>query len=238
MHYLQRATGIALTLALLSCPAGAADEVGARGPLVQLLLGVLELDDQTGDWDEISDEEVDVDFSSLPSGSVEVEYTYGGEQVEWGINSGGSVAWKSDDTRFSGGFTGETGGVIRVDLDNSLLLVELHLGGFVRAQLRQGVSVYAAAGPMVMYGEHDVEDEEVEATPQPLDQGTVVLTNSDDNDINIGGYARAGIEFEIAKDQLVGLGVRYMYTKLDFEKTVGELDIKGPQYGLTFTARF
>ena len=230
---------VALAVSALLVLPGAvcADEKG-QGPLVQLLLGVLELDDQSGEWEEISDNDVDVDFSSLPSGSLEVEYTYGGEQVQWGINSGGSLAWKSDDTRFSGGFTGDTGAVIRVDLDNSLLLVELHLGGFVRAQLSQLVSVYAAAGPMVMYGEHDVEDESVEPAPAPNSQGTVVITHSDDNDVNIGAYARAGIEFEIGQNQLVGLGVRYMRTELDFDKTIGELDIEGPQYGLTFTARF
>ena len=226
----------AAMLTLMSFPASADEE--AQGPLVQLLLGVLELDDQQGEWQEISDDDVDVDFSSLPSGSVEVEYTYGGDRVQWGLNSGGSLAWKSDDTRFSGGFSGETGGVIRVDLDNSLLLVELHLGGFLRAQLSQLVSVYAAAGPMVMFGEHEVEDENVDETPTPTAQGTVVISNSDDSDINIGAYARAGVEFEIGKNQWVGLGVRYMRTKLDFDKTIGELDIEGPQYGLTFTARF
>ena len=68
--------------------------------MMQAFLGSLKLDDQSGDWDEVSEEEVEVEFpSSLPSGGVEAEYAYGGETLKWGINSGGSIAWKSSDTR-------------------------------------------------------------------------------------------------------------------------------------------
>ncbi len=90
--------------------------------MMQAFIGSLKLDDQTAQWDEVGDGEVDVAFpSSIPSGGVEAEYTYGGTLLKWGINSGGSIAWKSSDTRISGGFSNETGGVIRVDIDNSLI---------------------------------------------------------------------------------------------------------------------
>ena len=207
-------------------------------PLFQVFLGVLELDDQTGEWDEISDDNVDVDFSSLPSGGIEAEYVFYRNWVHLGLNSGGSIAWKNDDTKFSGGVTNENGGTLRIDLDNSLFLFELHLGGYVRARISDRITTYAAAGPMVMYGEHEVEDENVEEMPaQPIETGTVVITNSDSNDINVGYYARAGIDFEIGENQHMGLGVRYLSTELDFDKTIGKIDIKGPQYVLTFTTR-
>ena len=107
-----------------------------------------DLDDQTGRWDDISDEPVDVDFSSLPSGGIEAEYVFDYGYVHVGLNPGGSIAWKSDDTRFAGGFTEETGGVLAVDVDNSLFLAELHLGGYVRGRLHERITAYAAAGPM------------------------------------------------------------------------------------------
>lgn len=201
--------------------------------IIQAFLGSLSLDDQTGEWDQISDDDVDIEFpSSVPSGGVEVEYTYGGEQLRWGLNSGGSIAWKSSDTQFSGGFNGDTGGTIRIEIDNSLFLGELHLGGFVRGQLGSAVSVYAAAGPMMMYGKHEVEDDEEVVSPS----GTVVLTSSDDSDFAFGVYARAGLDFALRDQQFVGVGVRYMKTELDFDKTVGKIDIEGPQLVVTFSA--
>ena len=201
--------------------------------MMQAFIGSLKLDDQTAQWDEVGDGEVDVAFpSSIPSGGVEAEYTYGGTLLKWGINSGGSIAWKSSDTRISGGFSNETGGVIRVDIDNSLFLAELHLGGFVRGFLSQKVSLYAAAGPMIMYGKHEVEHEHLE----PTANGELELTSSDESDFALGAYARAGIDFRYSQTQFFGLGLRYMKAEMDFEKTVGKLDLEGPQVVLTYTA--
>ena len=247
MKHLITALGASLLLALPAAYINAEEQIAQadaaavdREPaLIQVFLGVLELDDQTGNWDEISDGNVDVDFSSLPSGGIEAEYAFYRNWVHWGINSGGSIAWKSDDTNFSGGFTEETGGVLRVDVDNSLFLLELHLGGYVRGRITDRITAYAAAGPMVMYGEHEVEDESVEQLPVGTTaDGSVVLTNKDSNDVNLGYYGRTGIDFEIKDGQHMGLGFRYMSTELDFDKTIGKIDIKGPQYVFTYSARF
>ena len=234
-------TALSATLLLaLSAAAGGAESIDEiEKPLIQVFLGVLELDDQTGRWEDISESEVDVDFSSLPSGGIETEFAFGRDWIHWGINAGGSIAWKSDDTNFSGGFTEETGGVLRVDVDNSLFLFELHLGAYVRGRLADRVTTYAAAGPMVMYGRHEVEDERAEQQPSgdPVDD-VPDIKDSDSDDVNIGYYARAGVDFEIAENQHIGLGLRYMSTELDFDKTVGKIDIEGPQYVFTYTVSF
>ena len=236
MRYLPQALSAALLFTLKGAHLSA-EEV--TQPLLQVFLGVLELDNQKGQWDEISDDYVDVDFSSLPSCGIETEYTFGRGWVHWGINPGGSIAWKNDDTNISGGLSNENGGTLRVDLDNSMLLAELHLGGYLRGRLSDRITTYAAAGPMLMYGDHEVEDENVEETPGGgTGQGTVAISNTDSNDINIGYYARAGIDFQTGDNQHLGVGVRYMSTELDFDKTVGKIDIKGPQYVLTFSHQF
>jgi opacity protein-like surface antigen len=229
--------GAVLLLTLTAVPVHA-EPANESAPLMQVFLGVMEPDDQTGQWDAVSEGPVDIDFSSLPSGGVEAEYLFGSGWVHWGLNPGGSISWKNDDTNFSGSLTNENGGTLRVDLDNSLFLIELHLGGYVRGRVSDRITTYAAAGPMVMYGSHDVEDEHVESTSQPQTDGTVVIRNSDSSDINVGYYARAGIDFAINDNQFLGLGVRYVSTELDFDKTVGNIDIKGPQYVLTYTTRF
>lgn len=224
------------TVLALSAGGTSAAEDGPA-PFMQAFIGSLQLDDQTAQWDEIGDEQADVEFpSAIPSGGIEAEYTYGDNRTwRWGINSGGSIAWKSSDTRISGGVSGENGAVIRFDIDNSLFIGELHLGAFVRAGITKKVSVYAAAGPMLMYGKHEVEDEDVE-TPEPTANGQVIITDSEDSDFDVGYYGRAGIDYRYARGQRVGLGVRYMEAEMDFSDTVGKLDVAGPQIVLTYTA--
>jgi hypothetical protein len=46
------------------------------------------------------------------------------------------------------------------------------------------------------------------------------------------------VDFEIRDKQHLGFGIRYMSAELDFNKTVGELDVEGPQYVFTYSARF
>lgn len=226
------AVAAALVALALSAPAGAASPADDTPVDVQAFIGVLSLDDQSGEWRDISDDDVDVDFSSLPSGGLEAEYVFHRGWVHAGLNPGGSIAWKDDDTSFSGGFTESTGGVLRVDVDNSLFLFELHLGAFVRGRLHERVTTYAAAGPMLLYGYHEVEDEQVEPEPRDLE-----LDQTDSSDVNVGFYARFGVDFEVADNQRWGIGVRYLSSELDFSQTVGELDIEGTQYQLTFTQR-
>jgi opacity protein-like surface antigen len=240
MTYSLRTLCTTLFLTLSAAPVFAAlDSTQDRkdAPLVQVFIGVLELDNQTAEWNDIYEDTVDVDFSSLPGGGIEAEYVFGRGWVHWGLNPGASVAWKNDDTNISGTLTEETGGTLRVNLDNSLLLVELHLGGYVRGRLHDRVTTYAAAGPMVMYGSHDINDESVEGSTAPPPDGSVNIPDSSSSDTNIGYYARVGIDFEIAENQHLGFGVRYMSTELDFNQTVGKLDIKGPQYVLTLTSQ-
>ncbi len=231
MKQVLNALCIALMLALPAASVCAARDSGPK-PLVQVYFGVLELDDQTGQWN--TEDPVDVDFSSLPTGGLETEYLFGHGWVHWGLNPGASVSWKNDDTKVSGSLTEQTGGTLLVELDNSLLLAEMHLGAYVRGRLAERVTTYGAAGPMIMYGSLEVNDERVE--PLPSD-GSVDVPDSNSNDINLGYYARAGIDFEIDDKQHLGLGIRYVSTELDFDETTGNVEIKGPQYVLTLSVQ-
>lgn len=224
----------AFTVVLLSLSAPTlADPAASDEPAdFQAFVGVLDLDDQQGRWEDISDGDVEVNFSNLISGGLEAEYVFYRGWVHVGLNPGGSLAFKSDDTRFFGGVTNETGGFLAVELDNTVFLAELHLGAYVRGRLHERVTAYAAAGPMVLYGYHEVDDESVDGGEENLD-----LSDNDSSAFNIGYYGRAGIDFEFRQNQHFGLGVRYLASELDFDQTVGNIDIEGPQYVLTFTRR-
>ena len=141
---------------------------------------------------DVADGEIDVDFSTLLTAGIEGEYVLHRGWVHIGVNPGGSVAWKGDDVRFSG-TAGGSGAAVGVTLDNSMLLAEIHLGGYVRGRLHDRVTAYAAAGPMLMYGHHEVQDEYVNGSEQ-----SVGLTEDSGDDFNFGYYARAGIDFEVA----------------------------------------
>ena len=158
--------------------------------------------------------------------------------MHWGLNPGGSISWKTDDTRFSGRLTNGNGGTVVVEADSSLFLAEIHLGGYVRGRLSDRITTYAAAGPMVMFGSNEVNNENsASASPQMTPASTAVFEETDSSDINVGYYLRAGIDFSIQQNQHIGFGIRYMSTELDFNKTVGKIDIKGPQYVLTYSTQ-
>lgn len=216
------------TLIALSSTPAAAD----YDRLIGVFIGGLELDEQTGDRIDENGQPIAIEFPTLPTGGIEGEYRYGGERIAWGLNPGGSIAWKSSGTRVSGGFTSETGGVIRIDIDNSLFIGELHLGGYLRGRLTESITAYIAAGPMVTYGRIEVEDDDL---PGIEPAGTIELESSNSSDFGFGYYARAGIDFSIGGEQSVGVGVRYMRTKLDFDNDVGEIDLEGPSFILSFT---
>ncbi len=223
---------LSASLLLLAGPALAGTAARDAPATYQAFIGILELDDQRGEWDEISDDTVEIDFSDLLSGGLEGEYVFYEGWVHAGLNPGGSIAWKSDDTRFSGGVTEATGGFLQVELDNTVFLAELHLGGYLRGRLHDRITAYAAAGPMVLYGYHEVDDESVEGADDNLQ-----LSETDSSSFALGYYARAGVDFEFREDQYLGFGLRYLSAELDFDQTVGNIDIAGPQYVFTFSRR-
>ena len=223
---------------LLACAAighAQAEDQEEFPPIIQAFFGGLMLEDQSSKWEDLDGEELDVSFpSALPSGGVEAEYTYFvTDYLKLGLNSGGSIAWKNSDTRVYGTIGGN-GANVRIELDNSLFLGELHLGGFVRGYMGPNVSLYAAAGPMIMYGRHRVEDEDVAA---PAD-GTIEIESDNESSFALGIYGRTGIDYQYKQGQHVGLSLRYMDAEMDFEDTFGKLDIRGPQFVLTYSQSF
>ena len=171
-------------------------------PLFQVFLGVLELDDQTGKWDEISNDEVDVDFSSLPSGGMEGEYVYYQGWVHVGLNPGGSFAWKDDDTNFSGGYhqrnrrrtarrsrqfpaTGRASPGRLCPRSTERPDHQLR-GGRPYGDVRLRTSATMTSNLARLGGPSDMK--------------------TDSSDVNVGYYARAGIDFEIGNKQHLGSG--------------------------------
>lgn len=199
---------------------------------VQVFLGSFELDDQRGNWSDVSTSGVDVDFSALPVLGMETEYLLHKGWLHIGINPGGSLALNNEDMRISGTRLGQSG-ELALAVDNTLGLAEIHLGAFVRGRMHERITAYAAAGPMFLYAKFEVESVTVDGAASTWDIG-----DNSSSDFNLGYYARAGIDFEFQSDRHFGLGVRYLSAELDFEDTVGNVDIEGPQWLFSYTQRW
>ncbi len=229
-------------LLLWLAPLAGLAQVVPQDDRVQVFIGVMDLNDQTGELQNDSftaGEPVDIDFSNLPTIGIEVETPFGSRDsgLEWGVNAGGGFSWKGDDTKFAGRIDGG-GSTVFFRIDNSLTILEGHIGGYLRGHLGKSFDVYVGAGPAVIFGSHDVEDEEEEEVPVTTGNGTVILGESDSSDIILGYYARAGIELRAAEGKQWGIGVRYLGGEMDFDDTVGEFDLEGFQVLLTYSAWF
>ena len=237
---------IAALLAFSLAQAGVAQDDGkvvTGKDRVQAFIGVMELDDETGELQNETGEPVEIDFANLFAIGIEVETPLRNRDsgLEWGVNAGGGLNWRGSDTEFAGRVD-EGGGTVAFRIDNEMLILEGHIGGYLRAHIGKTADVYLGAGPALIFAQHDVDDDETDedASPEPLrtGNGTIILGDDSSSDIILGYYARAGIEFDMGAGRQWGFGVRYLGGELDFNDTVGEFDLEGFQVLLTYSAWF
>lgn len=213
---------------------------------VQVYLGVMDIDDDIGELQNDVGEPVEVSWDNLPTFGIEVEtpYSENREQgLEYGINVGGGFSWKGDGNTFRGTAGGSDGANAIFTIDNSFFLAELHFGGYLRGHLGKFADLYIGGGPALIFASHDLEDEDVEeddgfgsvSGPVTLDDGTVILSKDSSDDLIFGYYGRAGIEIDVGNNSQMGLGVRYLGGELDFDDTVGEVDLEGIQLLFTYS---
>ncbi len=212
---------------------------------LQAYLGVMELDNQTGELQVNVDggsagDPVDIDFANLLYLGIDGETPMNkpNSGFEWGVNAGVSFGWEGGDTEFAGRVN-EGGGTVAFQIDNDMLVIEGHLGPYLRTHIGERVDFYLGAGPAIIYAEVDVDGENgEEATPSSITtpNGTLILGDSSDSDVVVGLYARAGLEFDMGGGRSWGLGMKYLGGEMDFNDTVGEFDLEGLSVMLTYSA--
>jgi hypothetical protein len=131
---------------------------------------------------------------------------------------------------------GSNQAVIRID--SSLWLLDLSAGVCLDQSLGRRWRLYLAAGPAMVFGEHD-EDEDVRSGEDADDPAaTDDFKGKNESEFGIGGYVRAGIEYQFAPGSLVGISVRGLATDMEFDNTVDSTEVNGVQAFLTFTRNF
>lgn len=150
----------------------------------------------------------------------------GGERVSLGVEAGILFGFINDSVAFSAGGSGLT-----VYVRNQFFVLDTMLGANLNMNLGERLRLYAGAGPVFMFSHLDLENKSDDATAQVIEDTTA-------SGHDLGFYGRLGLELSIREGSFLGFQARYVDAELDFENSIGSLDMSGVQYMLTFTEDF
>lgn len=171
------------------------------------------------------------DLSTMPMIGFAGQHLLSGNRSRLGVEWGILLGWRS---RSSSAVIGSQ--QVRIKIDSSLWLLDLSAGACFQQRLGSRWRLYLAAGPAMLFGEYDAdEDIEEEGTDPAVAED---LSGGSESEFGVGGYARIGVEYEIAPTALVGFSVRGLATNLEFDNTVDATRLNGVQAFVTFTRNF
>jgi hypothetical protein len=176
-----------------------------------------------------SDASATNDLSTLPFLGFGGQYAFSAEDTHCGIDGTVLFGWRSRSSSVAAG-----NGQATVKLDTDLWLLDLAVGLYAQTIIAGNWRVYAAAGPMMLFGDYsqDIEDEDEEAL---ADEGQ---ESSSDTEFGVGGYARIGLEYRLANQAFMGLCVRGVATNLGFDRALDDSGLNGIQGFLTYSQPF
>jgi hypothetical protein len=198
-------------------------------PHYQILIGATLPDEDEIVYQDIGDDPfatVTTDLSAAPIIGFAAQLAFLDRQFDLGLEGGLTIAWWAD----SGSFR-SSNGVTVITIDNWLILSDLFLGPYASLELFNALRVYAGAGPLLMMGFLDTDQEEEV-------NGSRTTVNDFDFSADLGFYGRAGLEFQLNRQSFMGLGVRRVFADLDFGGRVGEVEADAMQVMLTYTVRY
>lgn len=192
-------------------------------PIVQGLIGVVEIDDDDLTLDDSLDAEFDSDSRTLPLLGGALQYpVWGGPRFQFGFEGGGTVAWESDRVRIATG-----GGTVIVVADNDLFLADAFVGLLFNVYLGRRFRAWVGAGPLLQWGCVDLEYEDAGV---PID--------IEDSGFGTGVYARVGLEYEFKPNSWAGLSIRHVDSELDFGDGFENFEFESTQLVLSVSVRY
>lgn len=172
-----------------------------------------------------SEGSTEADLSTMPTLGISWWGSFEGNFSNWGAETGLRFSWGSDNTR-SASANGTA-----LEIDAEIYLLDIFAGPSYDKSLEKW-HFHGGVGPLVMFGWVDDARRQVSST------GKVPIRDTNDSDIAIGIYGRAGLEYELADYNSIGFSVRILYTKMDFEAPTGNVDLFGIQPAFTYTKRW
>jgi hypothetical protein len=151
----------------------------------------------------------DVEIPSIGGGG---QWKLGGERIDFGLEGLLGFNWRSGSTAFA---TGGGGAVVAVDVD--MFLFDLYGGPFASMFLGDAARVYVGGGPLMQWVFYD--------------EGP----NGDDSGFGLGYYVRTGLEFGLGGGSLLGAGVRWSDSSVDLGGSLGDVDVDGFLWMITYS---
>ena len=201
---------------------------------LQVMLGKLKTENQTVITDPDSGEAAYSDFPSLPFGGIQAQIPVTHQWYEFGYETGAYIGWKNDAFAFVA-----TNNQAVLAVKNELFMLEVHAGVFAALAPTSNFRIYVGAGPVLAYG-HASNKEGEDPTHLPATNSTNIHINlnKSENDVDIGYYGRAGVEYFTRTGFSFGAGVRHINYDLDFGHVAGEMEFNDNLYFITLGQRF
>jgi hypothetical protein len=193
----------------------------APGAMAQGWIGLAEINVQDVDIDS-SLGSYDSDDASVPVIGGAFLTPLAGDRVKLGLEGGLSIDWEGDIDALVAG-----GGGLYVSASSDLFLTDFFIGPYVDGWLTKRTRVYGAGGVLMQYGA--IDSEWIDTTSGPV--------HVSEDGFGGGVYARTGIEFLISPRTLLGFGLRWVDSAIDFGEQIDEIDLEQYQYLVTVTQR-
>ena len=170
------------------------------------------------------------DLSTMPYLGIAGQFALAGTETHLGIDTSLLFGWRSDDTTVYAG-----NGKARVKIDSDLWMVDVAIGLYAQTMMGERWRLYAAAGPMMLFGEYSDDTRQDGASVNPLAE---TRGSSSDSEFGVGGYAKLGLEYRLYDDAFMGVAVRGISTNLEFDRAVEDGGLAGVQGFVTFTRAY
>ena len=193
---------------------------------VQALLGAVQFENLKFTDDSGSGDASEIDVSLLPQLGAAWGTRPKGDRFQYGLETSFLLGFQFDKVNFAS--VGGSG--LYVSISTSMWMFDLAGGPYASLFLDKNkrVRLYAAGGPLMVYADYRSDREET-------GNGGGSYKNHE-SVFGIGLYARAGFEFRLYEQGMLGLGARGTWSNVDFSEVGGSSDLTGAAAFISFTA--
>ncbi|MFD2229098.1 hypothetical protein [Alkalimarinus sediminis] len=200
---------------------------------LSVILGNLDTQAQAVVTDPDTGEQAYADVPSMPFGGIQAQIPIAKQWFEYGFETGANISWKNDSFVFVA-----TNNQAVIALKNQLFLMEVHGGVFAAIAPSSRFRVYAGAGPLIAFGHIDNNDDEPTNLPATQNVNVSIDLGKSENDISLGVYGRAGVEYFTRSGFSFGAGVRRAKYDMDFGSVAGDIAFNDNLYFISLGQRF
>lgn len=196
---------------------------------VQALLGAVQFENLVFDDTSGSGDTVEVDLSLIPQLGAAWGTRPKEGRFQYGLETTFLLGFMLDHVNAA-----SVGGGLYVNISTSMWMFDLSGGPYVNLFLdkNEKVRLYGGVGPLMTYVDYRSERRETD------EGGDEEAYDTDESVFGLGVYARAGFEFRIYEQGMLGLGARGTWSNVDFSEVGGSSELVGVAAFVSFTAGF